>query len=47
MATGKELVTFTGDGAMLSCAVTPDGLTVVAGDAGGQVYFLRLEGLRG
>ena len=30
---------------MRSCAVAPDGVTVVAGDRSGQVYFLRLEGL--
>jgi WD40 repeat protein len=26
------------------CAVSPDGLTFVAGDGLGQVHFLRLEG---
>jgi len=26
-----------------SCAVAPDQLTIVAGDEGGRVYFLRLE----
>ncbi|WP_318285844.1 N-acetylglucosamine kinase [Limnospira fusiformis] len=32
---------------MKSCAVAPDGVTVVAGDNVGRVHFLRLEGLRG
>jgi hypothetical protein len=32
---------------MRFCAVPPDGVTVVAGDSMGRVYFLRLEGLRG
>ncbi|WP_232251357.1 N-acetylglucosamine kinase [Oscillatoria acuminata] len=32
---------------MNSGAVAPDGVTVVARDAGGRMYFLRLEGLRG
>jgi hypothetical protein len=26
-----------------SCAIAPDRVTVVAGDAFGRVYFLRLE----
>ncbi|MFO8041190.1 MAG: WD40 repeat domain-containing protein, partial [Sodalinema sp.] len=47
LATGNVLATFIGEGAMSSCAIAPDGVTVVAGGAGGRVYFLRLEGLRG
>jgi hypothetical protein len=47
LATGKPLATFIGEAKMRFCAVAPDGVTVGAGDAGGQVYFLRLEGLRG
>ncbi|ULB45466.1 WD40 repeat domain-containing protein [Limnospira fusiformis KN01] len=47
LATGEVLATFIGDGEMLSCAIAPDGVTVVAGDLAGRVYFLRLEGLRG
>ncbi len=30
---------------MTACAVAPDGVTVVVGDANGQVYFFRLEGI--
>ena len=47
LATGEMLATFTGDGAIASCAVAADGVTVVGGDWLGRVYFLRLEGLRG
>ncbi|UCJ13048.1 MAG: hypothetical protein JWS08_04480 [Phormidium sp. PBR-2020] len=43
MATGEVLVTFTGDGAMGSCAVAVDGVTVVVGDWSGVVHFLRSE----
>jgi len=42
---GREICSFTGDSAMLSCAVSPDGRTIVAGEASGRVHFLRLEGL--
>ena len=44
LATGKELINFTGEGVFQCCAFTPNGRTVVAGDSGGQLYFLHLEG---
>jgi hypothetical protein len=40
---GKCLTTFTGD-SMMTCAVSPDGTIIVAGDFSGMVHFLRLEG---
>jgi WD40 repeat protein len=43
--TGVCLATFSGDSGFLACAVTPDGRTFVAGDEGGRVHFLRLEGV--
>jgi hypothetical protein len=43
---GEEMAIFTGDGWLYCCAVSPDGVTVVAGDALGRVHFLRLEGAR-
>ncbi|MFO7030414.1 hypothetical protein B9T07_11655 [Limnospira fusiformis CCALA 023] len=46
VATEKELATFTGEAEMLSCAIAPDGVTVVAGNSVGRVYFLRLQGMR-
>ncbi len=45
LATGEVLATSIGDGGMLSCGMASDGVTVVAGDNSGRVYFLRLEGL--
>ncbi len=45
LATRKVLATFIGEYGMVSCAIAPDGVTVVAGDRTGRVHFLRLEGL--
>jgi WD40 repeat protein len=39
---GVEILTFTAERAMMNCAVTPDGRTVVAGDRSGGVHFLLL-----
>ena len=43
LETGTLICTFNYDGRVDCAAVAPDGHTFVAGDAGGQVYFLRLE----
>jgi WD40 repeat protein len=43
LATGAVVATFTCDGPAHACAVAPDGVTFVAGDALGRVHFLRLE----
>jgi WD40 repeat protein len=43
LETGEEIATFSGEGSIFSCAVTPNGLTIIAGDAGGIVHFLKLE----
>jgi WD40 repeat protein len=43
LETGEEIATFIGESDFYSCAVTPKGLTIVAGDAGGMVHFLKLE----
>jgi WD40 repeat protein len=41
----RTLVSFWVDtNALETCAVSPDGLTIVAGDSLGRVHFLRLEG---
>jgi hypothetical protein len=45
LATGDVVASFGGDGALLGCAISPDGVTVVAGEEWGRVHFLRLEGL--
>ncbi len=45
LATGKVIASFTGESSIYCCAVAPDGVTIVAGEASGRVYFLRLEGM--
>jgi WD40 repeat protein len=44
LESGSIIASFMGDSSMISCAVAPDGLTIIAGDANGKVHFLRLEG---
>ena len=52
LKTGCEVMSFTGEGSFRCCAmaeglseiIAPDDYTVVAGDSGGQLYVLRLEG---
>jgi WD40 repeat protein len=36
---GKEIATFTGEGEVSSCAVAPDGRTIIAGERSGRVHF--------
>jgi WD40 repeat protein len=43
LESGQTAAWFEGDGAMTACAVLSDGVTVIAGDALGNVHFLRLE----
>ena len=45
LATGQEIATFIEEGNIHCCAVAPDLVTIVAGDASGKVYFLRLQGI--
>jgi WD40 repeat protein len=40
---GRQVALFQGDNAFRSCAVAPDGVTIVAGDTVGYVHFLKLE----
>ena len=42
---GQELIIFIGEAPLSACTIAPDGYTIVAGDASGRVYFLRLEGV--
>jgi WD40 repeat protein len=44
-ASRRLIASFTGDSQLNCCAVAPDGLTIVAGEASGRVHFLRLEGV--
>jgi WD40 repeat protein len=41
--TGAQLAVFRAEWPLQCCAVTPAGRTIVAGDAGGVVHFLRWE----
>lgn len=41
----EVIATFTGEDGLESCAIAPDGVTIVAGERSGKVHFLRLEGL--
>ena len=44
--TGQVIASFSGDGSLHACAVSPDGVTIIAGEASGRVHFLRLEGVK-
>ncbi|WP_375490805.1 hypothetical protein [uncultured Nostoc sp.] len=41
----QVIARFIGESPMTACAVAPDGVTIVVGDASGQVHFFRLEGI--
>ncbi len=41
---GNVIATFSGESVLLACAISPDGLIIVAGEASGSVHFLQLEG---
>ncbi|WP_445300728.1 MULTISPECIES: WD40 repeat domain-containing protein [unclassified Microcoleus] len=45
LSTGNLIASFTLENPIASCAIAPDGVTIVAGDESGRVYFLRLEGM--
>ncbi len=43
LETGALICSFTCEGRVDCVAVAPHGRTFISGDAGGRVYFLRLE----
>ncbi|WP_445243060.1 MULTISPECIES: WD40 repeat domain-containing protein [unclassified Microcoleus] len=45
LLSGNILASFTAESSIACCAIAPDGVTIVAGDESGRVYFLRLEGM--
>ena len=45
LSSGNVIASFTGESSIASCAIAPDGVIIVVGDASGSVYFLRLEGM--
>lgn len=42
----KPIATFTGDGALVPSAISPDGKMIITGDEAGAVHLLRVEGIR-
>jgi WD40 repeat protein len=42
---GRQVASYHADHSFRCCVMAPDGRTVVAGDDGGQVHFLRIEGV--
>ena len=45
LETAEIIASFTGESPIDCCAVTPDGVTIVAGEESGWVHLLRLEGI--
>lgn len=45
LASRDVIASFSGDSTLHSCAVAPDGVTIVAGEESGRVHFLSLEGM--
>jgi WD40 repeat protein len=43
LQTGKVVAGFSGDGPLLTCAISTDGTTIIAGDQLGRVHFLQLK----
>jgi WD40 repeat protein len=41
---GQTIASFSVDGSLHACAISPDGKTIVAGEASGRVHLLRLMG---
>ncbi len=44
LESGSLVASFTDEGGLRSACASPDGQTIIAGGATGQVHFLRLEG---
>jgi WD40 repeat protein len=42
LESAEEIASFTGESEMHSCAIAPDGQTIIAGDRSGRVHFLHL-----
>ncbi|MEG4816525.1 WD40 repeat domain-containing protein, partial [Microcoleus sp. K5-D4] len=45
LLSGNVIARLMGESSIACCAIAPDGVTIVAGDKSGRVYFLRLEGM--
>ena len=45
LKSGQDITTFDCEGEVNACAISPDGVTIVAGGRSSKISFLRLEGL--
>jgi len=45
LKSGIEVANFYGDSDLHTCDISPDGKTIVAGEAAGRMHFLRIEGM--
>ncbi len=45
LETGEVIANFSGESSMYCCAISADGVTIMAGEASGRLHFLRLEGV--
>jgi WD40 repeat protein len=43
LKTGKAVAGFSGDGSLITCAISQDGTTIIAGDQLGRVHLLQLK----
>jgi len=41
---GEIIASFSGEAYLSACAISPNGVTIVAGEASGRVHFLQLMG---
>lgn len=46
LESGEEITTFNSEGELNTCAISPDGVTIVAGGRSDRINFLRLEGVK-
>lgn len=45
LLSGTLIASFNGESPILTCAASPDEMTIIAGEESGRVHFLRLEGM--
>ncbi|MEH2097426.1 hypothetical protein [Nostoc sp.] len=45
LESGEEITTFNCEGELNTCAISPDGVTIVAAGRSNRIHFLRLEGI--
>jgi len=45
LESGEDITTFDCEGEVNACAISPDGVTIVAAGRSNKISFLRLEGL--